>query len=273
MSVTRHCTCILIECQDGFTLGFTDLDVPVTVAGQVYDPHGGFDASSVETRIGVSVDSLDAKGFISDERITEADVRAGRYSGAAVSVSTVDWSSGVVVQAFPEYVIADVKIGSVVISVTLENAAALQWQRQNGATLTSNCRHIFGDAACGVTAVPVAATITATDGATWIETDAPNEPETGIWRGGAVEVGGVTLQISHNEGSRLTFYRRIPHATVAVGGAVTLRGNCDKSFAMCAAFENRPNFGGFPHMPGEDANLEIIRQGDGTAKNGGSIFL
>jgi len=181
----------------------------------------------------------------------------------------VDWSTQAVEQSYPPYEIADIEMTVPAITATIENAAALAWNREQGRVISGNCPFVLGDADCGVSVSLVAATVTATDGRTWIETDA-GDPAVGIWRGGAIILAGQTWEIARVVGSRLTVYGAL--ADAQIGASVTVLPGCDKSWVMCGDFLNRDRFGGFPHVPTRDQQIRVARQGDGTAKNGGSIF-
>jgi uncharacterized phage protein (TIGR02218 family) len=50
---------------------------------------------------------------------------------------------------------------------------------------------------------------------------------------------------------------------IAVGDTFTITADCDKGFATCRdRFANAVNFGGFPHMPGNDFALSYPTRGD-----------
>jgi uncharacterized phage protein (TIGR02218 family) len=57
---------------------------------------------------------------------------------------------------------------------------------------------------------------------------------------------------------------------IQAGDTFSITAGCDKRFETCRdRFSNVVNFGGFPHMPGNDFALSYAKQGDGNT--GGSL--
>lgn len=79
--------------KDGTTLGFTDHDAPLVVDGVTCEAATGMDATALETTTGLAVDNSQAVGALSAASITEADIEAGRYDGAEVSLYLVNWTN------------------------------------------------------------------------------------------------------------------------------------------------------------------------------------
>lgn len=250
-------------------MGFTDHDVALVVAGVSYEPESGFDRSAAETRIGTSIDSMDLRGALSSERITREDVQMDLYQDAEITWFDADWRTGEVVRPRAVFIVADTEISDTGIQFSVEHKEAQAWNRESPATVTTSCRNTLGDANCRVVRVPVAATIQATNGLTWVET-AAGDPAIGIWRGGHIQIQGINYEIARHEGAKLTVYDRLP--MVSVGQKITLLPGCDLTTAMCNQFQNIDNFGGFDKVPPPDAAIRVARQGDGTAKAGGSLF-
>lgn len=272
MTVTNTCSVYIVRRNDGVTLGFTDLDESLTVDGVECAPAGGFDASSIESRIGASVDTIDAEGFISHERITESDLLDGVYDGATVELREIDWKTGDVLRRWPPYVVAEVEASAPMITLRLEQTAALHANRAQGLTTSGTCPHTLGDAKCALDLAPYeqAATIAATDGRDWIEVSGLVQPAVGQWFGGLIRIAGNDYEIRRFEGERLTVYG--PMAGAVAGASVSLAPGCAKAWSACQAFGNTPNFGGFPFIPGEDVLTNIASPTDGVEYDGGSLF-
>ncbi|MDD2870299.1 DUF2163 domain-containing protein [Neomegalonema sp.] len=272
MAVTSCCLTWVVERRDGLRLGFTNHDEPVTVAGVICEPRGGFDASSMEQRIGGGVDSADVSGFLSSDRISESDLLDGLYDGARITVREVDWSAGAVIRRWPAYVVADMVTTGPVIKLELELEAALALNRPQGRTCAGTCDHDFGDGGCGLAMGPLqqAATVVATDGRTWVEISGLSAPPKGQWLGGLIRLAGVDYEIARHEGGRLTVYG--PMSGAEIGTEIILTPGCSKLWDMCRAFGNSARFGGFPHVPGPDAAYRVARRGDGRGYTGGSLF-
>jgi uncharacterized phage protein (TIGR02218 family) len=84
------------------------------------------------------------------------------------------------------------------------------------------------------------------------------------WNSGANVGLGVEVK-AHTQGtgsSRLSLFLPMPEP-IAVGDAFAVTAGCDKALATCRdRFSNVVNFGGFPHMPGNDFALSYPNTGD-----------
>ncbi|HRO16351.1 MAG TPA: DUF2163 domain-containing protein, partial [Paracoccus sp. (in: a-proteobacteria)] len=79
--------------RDGLVLGFTDHDAALRFDGIAFRPDAGLTARAVVQGLGLSVDNTEAQGVLSDDAITESDLRAGRWDGAEVRLWEVDWTA------------------------------------------------------------------------------------------------------------------------------------------------------------------------------------
>ena len=83
--------CWRISRTDGVTLGFTDYDRVLTFDSTNFEPESGFAASKVRSGFDLSVDSQDAEGVLTSERIAETDIIDGRWDAAEVKLWRVNW--------------------------------------------------------------------------------------------------------------------------------------------------------------------------------------
>ena len=90
--VTTLARCWIITRRDGVTMGFTDHDSDLTVAGTPCHAGTGLSASEATARLGLQVDGSEIAGALADDSLAEADLAAGRYDAAAIEVHLVDWS-------------------------------------------------------------------------------------------------------------------------------------------------------------------------------------
>ena len=77
---------------DGEIFRFTDHDADIQFEGNTYESSVGYNRSAVDNQAGLAVDNLNVTGFLDNDAITEADLRAGRYDFAEVRVGLVNWS-------------------------------------------------------------------------------------------------------------------------------------------------------------------------------------
>jgi uncharacterized phage protein (TIGR02218 family) len=90
---TTLARCWQVVRNDGVVLGFTDHDRDVSFEGTVFKADTGLTAQVLEQSTGLSVDNSEALGALSDASISEADIAAGRFDGAAVTAWLVNWAS------------------------------------------------------------------------------------------------------------------------------------------------------------------------------------
>ena len=85
--------CWRLERRDGVTLGFTTHDRDLAIGGVVYRAAPGMLPSAISLSDGFDAESLDVEGALTDRAISAADLGAGRWDGAALSVFMVDWEA------------------------------------------------------------------------------------------------------------------------------------------------------------------------------------
>ncbi len=88
---THTCLCWSVTRRDGVAFGFTDHDRSLTFDRMVFQPQGGMTARALASSVGLSVNNTAALGVLSGDAITEVDILAGRYDGAAVVTWRVQW--------------------------------------------------------------------------------------------------------------------------------------------------------------------------------------
>jgi len=86
------CHAWIVERADEARLGFTDHDRDLSVDGVVCRAASGWSQGAAETAEGLAAGSLAVGGVLDDERIVEADVAAGLWDRATVSLWRVDWA-------------------------------------------------------------------------------------------------------------------------------------------------------------------------------------
>jgi uncharacterized phage protein (TIGR02218 family) len=265
-----------VERADGVAVGFTshdrDLWRPSTSSGQagfLYRAAPGMVPSAIERREGVEPDDLDVAGALTSEVFAEADLRAGRWDGATVTVSACDWADP---EAMP-VVLAKGILGAVEISdggfsAALRGSAAL-FERAATEATSPSCRAELGDVRCRVDlagrrvrAVATAAeaegaAVSVTRASTGSALTAPYFSGGQLWWLDGANAG-LSARIVADDGAVLTL-EDAPAFAVAPGDRAELTEGCDKAFATCCAwFGNAANFRGEPHLPGNDL---LVRYG------------
>jgi uncharacterized phage protein (TIGR02218 family) len=272
--VTTLCRCFRLERTDGMVLGFTDHDRPIVFDGTAFEPVDGLDASEDVQASGFAVGGLEVTGALRSDRLDAADLAAGLYGDATVTVHLVNWST-----PSERHLLRVGRIGE----VTREDGAfraeirglAARLDEAKGRTFRPTCDADVGDARCAVDlsepAFRGAGTVIAVADhrqfrASGLAAFAKGWFDRGRleWTSGANAGRDVEVRAHRKAGSSaaIELWQAMPSAIVP-GDAFVVTAGCDKRFATCRQkFGNGDNFRGFPHMPGNDFALNIARKGD-----------
>lgn len=278
--VTHSCRCWEIARRDGVRLGFTDHDRPLTFAHLTFTPQGGLSARALSSSAGLSVDNTGAMGILSDVRISEADIAAGRYDGAMVTVWLVCWDDPEARQVQFRGTIGEITRAGGAFEAEL-NGLAEPLNQPVGKTYLRTCSAMLGDAACGVDlesatfrldhvlAQPLQDSTLVLPAAGFAD---------GWFAQGLCEVltgqakglrQAVRLDALLETERQVDLWAPFP-VPLAAGDRLRLTAGCDKRAATCRAkFGNFLNFRGFPDMPGEDWLVGVPRSGG--VNTGGSL--
>ena len=249
--------CWRLERRDGVALGFTSHDRDLDIGGLRYRAAPGMLPSAITLSDGFDLDTLDVEGALTSNAIAAADLRAGRWDGAAVSVFLVDWEApdGERV-AVARGELGEVTIRGEAFEAELRGPTA-GLERPAAEQTSPECRAELGDERCRVDMAPRTLTtrIAAVTGEATVDVAATaggNAHGYGRlrWIGGANS--GLETAILRSDGAQLTL-REPPPFAPAAGDLVELREGCDKRLSTCAGrFANAANFRGEPHLPGID---------------------
>lgn len=269
---TTLCWCWKVSRTDGVVLGFTDHDLPLSFAGVDFEPESGFTASEIRAGSDLSVDSQDAEGALSSDRISETDILDGRYDAAEVEVWRVNWRAVAHRALMRRGAIGEVRRGKSVFVAEMRSLAHVLDQ-SIGRTFQYTCDRALGDGKCkvnlGFSAYSGGGAVTSllrsraflasglasfTDG--WF-TNGILTWSTGPNAGRQAEVSAH----SNADGFVTLTLLVEPVRAIAASHSFTIVAGCDKSADACRLkFGNIANFRGFPHIPGQDTVLRYARQ-------------
>lgn len=250
--------------RDGVVRGYTDHDRDVMFEGVTFRAGSGLTAGAVERSTGLSVDNTEASGALLDGGITEADIAAGRYDGADVTVWDADWSDPADRRITFRGTFGEVTRGGGAFRVELRGLSEAL-NRPRGRVFQPLCPAALGDGACGIDLsaatysreIVVEASLAGE--LSW--TDFPTVPpgffahgRVVVMDGAAAGLEGVVRRdlVLGDAGRRIELWSALG-IQPAPGDRVRLEAGCDKRSETCAVkFGNILNFQGFPHVPGED---------------------
>ena len=252
--VTALAFCWRVERRDGAGLALTSHDRPLIIDGVRFEPAPGMTPAAIRSELGLEPRSSEVAGALSARAISEADLLAGRWDGAALRLSAVDWDE----PAGPSLLL-DGRLGEIAtrdgeFEAELEGVAA-QLERPLCPLTSATCRAELGDPRCGVDMAGRRLRAAVSEAVGHILTvDRPVDLRFRFgearFLGGAAN--GERRAILGVEGQQLHL-RSAPAGDVAAGTAVELVEGCDKLLATCSTrFANAANFRGEPHLPGND---------------------
>jgi uncharacterized phage protein (TIGR02218 family) len=262
--VTTLARCWIVTRRDGVTMGFTDHDADLTLAGTLCHADTGLAASEATARLGLQVDGSEIAGALSDDSLAEADLAAGRYDAAAIEMYLVDWSEPSLSVLLAEGALGEVRREGHAFAAEFRSLAH-RLDEESGRLYTATCAADLGDARCTIDLANPAfrgsGTVAALAGASafhaagldgfadgWF-TEGRLGFTGGANAGFAVEVKTHRVAL---DGVLIALWQRAAEP-IAPGDAFTVTAGCDKRFATCRdRFANAVNFRGFPAIPGND---------------------
>ncbi|MEL6205875.1 MAG: DUF2163 domain-containing protein [Pseudomonadota bacterium] len=262
--VTTTCRAWKLERRDGQVLGFTDHDRNLVIDGVTCRAGTGLTAQALAQATGLSVDNTEAAGALSDAAVTEEDIAAGRFDGAAVTCWLVNWQDVSERIVLFRGSIGEVTRGGGAFRAELRGLSEALNQPQ-GRVFQKQCSAVLGDATCGVdlNAPGMFAerdVETVDEGRAFTFTSLSGFENGWFARGrfrvqtGAAAglVGQIKVDREDASGRSIELWQSL-RAEIVPGDRVRLEAGCDKRLATCRAkFSNVMNFRGFPHVPGED---------------------
>jgi len=270
--ITRWGTCWTFTLASGEILGYTAHDKTVIFRGVPHEPCNSLSATAVEmSSIVGSPGSIDLAGILSDSGISASDIYNGLLDGARIEVWMVPWDNAG--WEIPFRLIAGV-VGAGGFGVAeyhqeLITESARLSQRALLEIFTPGCRYQFGstrDSRCPVdlAAITVTGSVTgttipnaSTDSTRRIFTDSARTEADGFFNLGTIEWtsgpnAGARAEIKDFTAGQFILWESLAFP-IAIGDGYTAEPGCDKSEADHLRFNpNMTDFGGFPHLPGQD---------------------
>jgi uncharacterized phage protein (TIGR02218 family) len=253
--LTSLAFCWLLERRDGAGLALTSHDRPLRVGGVHHDPAPGITPAAIRSELGLEPKSSEVAGSLSSKAISEGDLVAGRWDGAALQLVAVDWQA-------PETPPAELLSGNLGQVASRDGGfeaellgAAAKLERPVCPITSPECRAELGDPRCRVAMSGRRLRAKVASMAGHIVTI--DQPVDDRFRFGRIRfldgaANGEWRTILEASGQQLSL-RSAPAGEVAAGTAVEISEGCDKRLATCSArFGNAANFRGEPHLPGND---------------------
>lgn len=267
---TTLCYCWKVSRKDGVTLGFTDHDEAISFDGITFEALAGFQSSAAEAKLGLNIDTQEVVGALSSDMITEDDLISGRYDDAKVEVWLVNWSIINEREYLRQGFLGEISREDNRFTAEFRSLTNLLDQTK-GRRFMSLCDAVLGDTLC---AVSLSASQNFANGtiselrSRLIYQAAGLDSFADEWfaHGRLLWISGKNINLAvelssnraENGSTSIQLWKPMPF-DIEVGDTFKVTAGCDKSFATCKAkFSNHLNFGGFPHMPGNDFSLSYV---------------
>ena len=249
--------CWRLERRDGVTIGVTSHDRDLTVGGVVYAAAPGLVPSAITRGIGLDPESMELKGALTSDAISEADLRAGKWDGAALALHLTEWSApGELWLELMRGELGTVEQQGESFAAELNGPNAVLGKAVAPET-SPGCRAWLGDRACRVDMAQHRQVVSI----------AGMTDEVASVTGGGLAAGdfvfgslrwleganvGTEQSIVANDAGSVTL-ADVSAFAVAAGTRALLVQGCDKRMETCATrFANAANFRGEPYLPGND---------------------
>lgn len=271
--LTTVCRCWRLTRRDGVTLGFTDHDGRLAFEGVEFLPEAGLSAGALLQGTGLSVDNAEAMGVLSSTSISEADLEAGRWDGAGVTVWLVNWAAVAERRVLFAGTLGEVRRGDGAFRAELRGLSE-GLNRGRGRAYVRQCAAVLGDAGCGFDLdrpgyAVVWPVLEVERGQRFVFAGAGGFQARWFERGRLFvqsgEGAGLAGVIKHDQadalGRRVIELWEPVRDAITSGDMVRLEAGCDKRVETCRAkFGNVVNYRGFPFVPGEDWLVAIPAQ-------------
>lgn len=258
--VTTLALMVKIARSDGVTFGFTSLDRTVTLDGLTYYPTDSLLPSAMEANNTMTADNLDVLGVLTDDRITDDDLLAGKYDNATVDVFKINYlspPSGLSDTGNLWYLlrgtVGEIKINGLTFTAELRSIKD-SFQKDFMEMYQPLCRvKQLGDSRCKVDTAPITFSYTVSsvvNSKTFVHSSTAQVAgyfNYGIlkWTGGVN--AGQEVVVKNYEASKTVTLVDPMFYGITVGDTFRMTRGCDRRFGTCRdVFNNVANFRGEP---------------------------
>ena len=257
LGTTTLATCWKATLTNGTVVAATAHDSDIVFAGLTYFASAAYNGTDVESTSQLNPDNLELSGFLQAPAITDDDIYSGRWDYAAIELFEVNYADLTMGRnVLRAGTLGEVKAGR--SQFTVELRGLMQAYSANIVRLTTrDCTADLGDARCKVALAgyTVTGTVASVSG-NRVLFDAARTQAADYFTAGKLTFSsglnnGLSMEVKSSIVGQIALYEAMPFA-VAAGDTYSAYAGCTKRFTEdCGAkFNNRFNFRGFPHLPG-----------------------
>lgn len=253
--LTSIALCWRIERGDGAGIALTSHDQAFTIGGTRYEAAPGMLPAAIQRKAGLERNSGEIAGAISSASLEEQDLTLGRWDGARIDMSAVDWEQpGAAQLGLMRGQLGEVRLEAGEFNAELRGAGA-RLEAVACPETSPECRAELGDKKCRVDMAGrtmLARVVELDDRRLVLDGQVDMDFLWGRARFLSGANCGLLTVLVGVEGNRIEL-RDTTRGPIESGDRIELRHGCDKRFATCTArFGNGANFRGEPHLPGND---------------------
>ena len=251
--------------RDGVIFGFTSHDRDIAADGVTYRAVPSFLPSAFVSTAAFEAGDIELSGMLTSSAVTEADLAAGRFDFARLTVSVMNWGQpGDGTAPLATGTLGAVRWEDGAFRAELHTDSA-RFDQAVTESYSPECRADFGDRRCradlakhrltGKVASVVGRSEFSGVGVTGGLAGTPNWYAYGRLRWLTGANAGAGAEVFSSSGASVVLKEPM-RAAIAPGDMFTLTAGCDRRFSTCTGkFGNGVNFRGEPHVPGLDAML------------------
>lgn len=146
---TTLCHCWTLRRLDGVVMGFTDHDQALVLGDVAHTAASGWTTGAADAALGLAAGSAAVAGGLDDDTLSESDIAAGLFDGAAVELWRVDWTRPDLRVRLWTAHLAKIRREGTSFTAELEGPLAAL-ERVVGRTFGRECDAVLGDSRCGV---------------------------------------------------------------------------------------------------------------------------
>jgi uncharacterized phage protein (TIGR02218 family) len=264
LHVTQDVTTIAkvfkLTLRNGETMGFTSFDQDIVFSEEtnvIYKAGSGMTPTAISSSSKFNVDNLDVEGFLEDDRITESDLKYGKYDYASVVIGELNWAdkpySWTKVDKSRKGKIGEIKIegGKFVAEI---RGLAQNLQNKIGPLYQTTCRADLFDNKCKVNSLAFKSSGYVSDVVGNIAIYTFIDKEIGYFDGGKITFltglnSTLTYEVKSWDGVKIEL--QIPaNYIINISDTFEVFRGCNKTIKGCQDdFGNAVNFRGEPYIP------------------------
>jgi uncharacterized phage protein (TIGR02218 family) len=295
--ITTYCYCWVVTRRDGVKLAYTnhDKDILADLADDsdpgpiilTFKSSSGFDATSAQQTLGLSVDNMELVSALDADEISETDVAAGRYDDAFIELYRANWllaeGETTIYLAFEQKVLTgylgEMTINGIQYTAELRSLAS-RLNQKIGRVYQRTCDAVFGDSRCGFdkdTVTFPGAVVLASNPRVLVVSGIDAYDNEYFSRGVLTWTSGLNNGVTYDVELHTKVLPNVilelwtPVTEIPeVGDTFDITAGCYQTASVCKdKFNNLANYQGFPHIPGNDVITTYPSKG-GSNQDGGS---